>query len=643
MKFALYASNHGYGHATRLAALAESLIEVGIYVYVCTDRPKYLFQGLHEDRWKYRHVQLDTGVKHKENLQTDLEATKTSILELFKQRETLVAREVQFLRDAQIDLVVADIPYFLAEACLYADIPVMAVSNFDWYYIYKELFNDDGDMLPVLNTIWALYRRMNCSFLLDLGSTASVPGFKNPTKGGLIARKKEQYSDVYNRFSIDKSAKILLLMFGGEGTMEVPLDKICEAWLGVVICPYPGYTAPNLITVSPDEDFLSILHYSDAVLCKPGYSTFAEVMSQGKSMIYIPRNQYPEELVLIDGVKDYPGAIRVDCFPSEVGEIRDLFEAVPRGDFGRKTSNDELIGSILNQFLKIKYPQDRILSIFDLGSNNMNHVLFNKTRNLVTHRSWCTTGLGVGFSGGMLSQKSIAKTLQSIRKIMDIHSAVDSQKRLIATGICRKADNAEDLLEQIRERWSVSTKIINAQTEIKLGWWAASGCMQSGFFNLVIDIGGASTELAWINPKGHQAGVSFDFGLLSLLEMENSGECIRSMIESKFAGLPDAEAVRLICIGLTATKLLSHNKGCTNLESLDQSGEVLVYSELQEMEQRILNGSFNNTLEPGQSAHEVEAMRIASLIVQLLLDRYHGSEILVCNDGISIGYAKWMK
>ncbi|MCK9557809.1 MAG: hypothetical protein M0R50_07190, partial [Candidatus Cloacimonetes bacterium] len=43
------------------------------------------------------------------------------------------------------------------------------------------------------------------------------------------------------------------------------------------------------------------------------------------------------------------------------------------------------------------------------------------------------------------------------------------------------------------------------------------------------------------------------------------------------------------------------------------------------------------------SPREIVSMGIAARVIQLVLDRYRSSYFVVCNDGISVGYAKWMK
>ncbi|MDD2506607.1 MAG: glycosyltransferase [Candidatus Cloacimonetes bacterium] len=643
MKIALYASNHGFGHASRIAALAQSFIEYGCYVYICSDRPAFLFQDLPDGHWEYRESKLDRGVVHKENLVTDLEKTKAALMELFSQREELVAAEILFLREQGVDLVVSDVPFLIVEACLYTEVPIFGVSNFDWYFIYQELFGNDEDIIPILSVIHSLYRRMNRSFLLDLGAPYSVPGFKNPIDGGLVARTKSEYVSPYDKYGIKEGTQILLLMFGGEGAIEIPIEAICKAWDGVVISPYRGYKASNLLHVEQDDDFISLMQHSDIVICKPGYSTFAEVLSMGKSMIYIPRRNYPEERVLITGVKDYPGAKRVDCFPEEVGEIRKLFTEVRQGDFKKNKANGVLAGKIINEFVKVKYPQDRIVSVCDLGSNNMNYILYNKSKDKVIHRYWCTTGLGLDFRDGRLSEESITQALQAMSSILKIDSAIASEKKLIATGISRMAQNSGELLDEIHVRWSFKGKVINAKTEMKYAWLAAQPLMLHNTVNIILDIGGVSTEIVWGSPNGKYCGESMPFGLINLYLNENKGVSVEQVVLKELNRLPLYENIQLIVVGLTATMLFRYIRKAGIKDSLGSNGEKLEYNELSRLITDIFQDKVMEYQSMAHSPREIVSMGIAARVIQLVLDRYRSSYFVVCNDGISVGYAKWMK
>ncbi len=643
MKIALYASSHGFGHASRIAALADSFIRFGIYIYICTDRPRFLFQELRAEDYQYREISIDRGVAHGKNLVTDLPATKDALLKLFSQREEIVTREVEFLRQEQIDLVIADIPFFIIEACGYAEVPVFGVSNFDWAFIYGGIFKDDEEMQPVINTIWSLYRRLEQGYLLDLGNRKSVPGFRDPEPAGLLSREKEAFKDIRGEYDIELDEPILLIMFGGEGALEVPVKEICKAWEGVVMTPQPASDIGNLIVVSADEDFLSLIYAADLVICKPGYSTFSELLSLGKSMICVPRKNYPEEEVLLAGIKDYPPAVIVEDFPENVETIRALFAQVPRGDYKQKTSNSELAGKMLADYLRAKYPEDRLISVCDLGSNNMNYILYNKSRGELVHRTWCSTYLGLDIADGVLSSQSLERAFDAIRDILDRDQWLPTEKYLIATGVNRIAANSCVLLNRIKKEYQYKTKIISAKTEMHYAWQAAVPWMDDGKNNLVIDIGGASTELAWKDERDRIQGISLGFGLQSLFRDEESGKPGLLKVREHFAILPDLQKVKIIAVGLTATVLARVLLKMEYREILRDPDLVIGHSDIGSYKKAVENETDQEYKDMVNSKFEQNTIYLAALVMEQLLDKYGCWDFMVCNDGISIGYAKWIK
>ena len=79
LRFAIYTSNHGFGHATRMAALAEELNRFGVFVHLRSDRPKHLFGNLNRNLSSVEDVSLDFGVRQYPNLDCDIERTKSEL------------------------------------------------------------------------------------------------------------------------------------------------------------------------------------------------------------------------------------------------------------------------------------------------------------------------------------------------------------------------------------------------------------------------------------------------------------------------------------------------------------------------------------------------------------------------------------
>lgn len=640
MKITIYPSNHGFGHATRMAALASSFQSFGAEVFICTDRPKFLFERLSGGKLHYRTCALDVGVKHKENLATDLEATKSALLNLFSRREELVAEEVEFLRDNCIDFVVADAPYFVVEACGWAEIPVYLVSNFDWYFIYSELFRDDEEMKPILNTIFGLYRRANGAYRLNIGSCPnSLRGFRDAKEIGILAAKPRASNDLRSKYSIKKTDDILLIMFGGEGKMELPLDVVCEAWQGVVLSPFENCAANNHIYIPKDEDFNGLIHISKLVICKPGYSSFAEVLAAGKPMLYMPRKNYPEEPCLISGLRGYPTAKQLDNIPNSLDAWVDLFEFDTEQATPYPLANETLAGDIINSYFKYLYPSDRLICVCDMGSNNFNYLLYNHGKKTKLHKLWLTTGLAKGFEAGMLSDASICNAKHNLEPFFEIDAKIESEKRLIATSISRKAENAYVVLDWIQTNWAYNAKIITAKKEMNYAWFAAEESMKEPQDELVLDIGGASTELAWLNPAGRQVGLSLDFGLVALIEAHQSGSDTQAIISKELERLTLSNKDNIILIGLTA--LLFR----VELESVGVSKDLAKYelSVLETIITRLSEFVKNPSHHPTHSKRDILSMYFVAIILHRLMDKLDINTFSLCFDGINYGFVKTLK
>lgn len=641
MKIAIYPSNHGFGHATRMAALASAFMGFGAEVFICTDRPKFLFENLEGGNAKYRHCQIDVGVVHKENLVSDLKRTKDAILELFARREEIVAREVDFLREECIDFVVADIPYFIVEACGYAQVPVFGVSNFDWYFIYSELFKDDAEMKPILNTIYGLYRRMDGSFRLKTGSCEnSLPGFRSPEDVGLIVRQRRAKEDLREKYSIAPDVDILLIMFGGEGRMDVPLDVICEAWQGAVLSPFEACDAANHVCVPKDEDFSELIRISRLVMCKPGYSSFAEVLSMGKPMLYLPRRNYPEEPCLIQGLDDYPAAQLIDSIPGDLDAWQEIFANIAEECTPMSVANEILAGMILSKYFKKLYPSNRIVSICDLGSNNFNYLIYNHSKKLKLHKQWLTTGLARGFVDGMLAEKSIENAKANLEALFEIDSKIESEKHLIATGISRKAENANELLSWIESRWAYKTKIITARKEAQYGWKAIEESMSKNHRYLVLDIGGTSTELSWLHESGRQQSVSLDFGLVSLIDASNNYEDTWEIVNNATENLELGGIDNIVLIGLTAKLFYDVFifKESSIKPNIHYGMDCLIPAK-----EHLKLPVFIADKAEGEEMRAVFSMFFVSRILRILMENFNIPTFSFNDDGINYGFARSMK
>ena len=110
--------------------------------------------------------------------------------------------------------------------------------------------------------------------------------------------------------------------------------------------------------------------------------------------------------------------------------------------------------------------------------------------------------LGTGLeSSGLLSHRPMQRTLQALRicrsklERHDVHSM-----RLVATEACRRARNSRDFIRRAQRETGLKLDIITAEEEARLAVVSCASLVAADTEQLlVIDIGGGSTELVWID------------------------------------------------------------------------------------------------------------------------------------------------
>lgn len=110
--------------------------------------------------------------------------------------------------------------------------------------------------------------------------------------------------------------------------------------------------------------------------------------------------------------------------------------------------------------------------------------------------------LGQGLeSSGKLSRTAMNRTVNAIRickQKLDRHGV--KNMRLVATEACRRARNGQNFVAQVRRETGLTLEIIQPEEEARLAVISCAPLVSTRTDQLlVVDIGGGSTELVWID------------------------------------------------------------------------------------------------------------------------------------------------
>ncbi len=156
--------------------------------------------------------------------------------------------------------------------------------------------------------------------------------------------------------------------------------------------------------------------------------------------------------------------------------------------------------------------------------------------------------LGEGLAAsGVLSEPAMARTIDALKVCADkmVQRRV-TRARYVATEACRRAANCAAFIERVQAETGIAIEIISSQEEVRL---VVSGC--AALLNrdvpraIVIDIGGGSTEIAWLGLKRAGmpqilAAISVPHGVVTMTDRYGGREVSDATYEAMVAEMSDA-------------------------------------------------------------------------------------------------------
>lgn len=146
----------------------------------------------------------------------------------------------------------------------------------------------------------------------------------------------------------------------------------------------------------------------------------------------------------------------------------------------------------------------QLYAALDLGTNSCRMLIARPEGNgfVVVDSFSKSVQLGAGLeSSGRLSRGSMSRTIQALRICQQkLKRNKVRHMRLVATEACRRALNAEEFIRRVHGETGLRLDIIKPQEEAQLAVISCAPLVSKSTENLlVVDIGGGSTELVWID------------------------------------------------------------------------------------------------------------------------------------------------
>ncbi len=299
-------TNHGFGHAARTASVAAAIQKLcpEILLILVTTAPRWLLESYIQSDFIYRPRAFDVGVVQADSLTMDKAATLEKLQHIRAQQRSLIAGEVNFIRQNRVGLILADIPPLATAIAKAADIPCWMSSNFGWDFIYRAWGDEFGEIADWIKDCFS-----QCDRLFRLPFHEPMSAFRVITDVGLTGGSP--------RYEVDELRVIwgitapvdrtVLLTFGGLGLQQIPYNNLASYpdWQFITF-DQSARDLPNLLKISDYKyrpvDFMPLC---GRVVSKPGYSTFAEAIRVGVPIVSLYREDFAESPLLIEGITNH--------------------------------------------------------------------------------------------------------------------------------------------------------------------------------------------------------------------------------------------------------------------------------------------------------------------------------------------------
>lgn len=313
MRILFYISGHGYGHATRDIALINAILQKAPLtdIQIRSKAPKILFESL-PSSVKFYDTKIDVGTVEKDIFSVDVEETQILYSDFIDSKNEIIEKEKDFVSSEKIELIVSDIPPIASDIGKTLKLPVIALGNFSWDFIYKRFSKTYPAFIDFVMEIRASYRKTD--LLLKLPFHHNMDAFPNSIDIPIIVRQSNYDREkILSTLGIDYDIEkplILLALRIPDQVSKVAIQELidCDEYIIISSSPLPFDTGGKVIPIKSylkTEGFPSLVESCNLVISKLGYGIVSECIAGKTPLMYIPRDDFSEFDIIRASIQNF--------------------------------------------------------------------------------------------------------------------------------------------------------------------------------------------------------------------------------------------------------------------------------------------------------------------------------------------------
>ena len=288
------------------------------------------------------------------------------------------------------------------------------------------------------------------------------------------------------------------------------------------------------------------------------------------------------------------------------------------------------------------------IGVIDIGSDSIKMIVANTEKGLTIEKELKDYVLLNEKLNKMLTKNRINEAITTLTKFAFECQGTD-KIIVIATEAVRSAKNQQEFVDKIKKVVGLNIHVLKGEEEAYYDYFATVNSMKVSNHDLIMDVGGGSTELILIKDGNIEHSISLPFGVVTITnkfnlhdkvnkEQENAIKNYVNNYFDKLDWIKKAKNHNLIGIGGSITNIgkIHLNENKKSLELLHTHS--IPAEEFKKIYDKLKNETNSERLkEKGLEKEEVNFVVAAAGVVTLLIDSLEINNIIFSRNGVREG------
>jgi UDP:flavonoid glycosyltransferase YjiC (YdhE family) len=269
---------------------------------------------------------VDPGMEMVSALEVDAERSFRAYANFHGNWEARVAAESRLIAALSPDAILSNVAYLPLEGAVRLGIPAIAMCSLNWADIFGYFCGHMREAMPILKQVQQAYLQANAFLRLSPAMPmAWLPRMQ--TLAPVAQPRTNHRAHINEKLDLAPQHKLVLVSMGGIA-MRLPV----ESWPRIpdVIWLVPeswGVQREDCIPMeSTGLGFSDLLASCDAMLTKPGYGSFVEAACAGVPVLYVMREDWPEQDALISWLDQHGVGAELQAVQLQTGGFAETLQ-----------------------------------------------------------------------------------------------------------------------------------------------------------------------------------------------------------------------------------------------------------------------------------------------------------------------------